>query len=839
MVAYSEALEQAKEYFQKDELAATTFLGKYALTKPNGDILEPTPDLMHKRLAKEFARIEAKYQNPLSEAEIFTYFDKFKYIIPQGSPMAGIGNPYQIMSISNCFVIPSPADSYGGILFTDQQQAQIMKRRGGVGFDISTIRPKGLLTNNAAKTTDGIGVFMERFSNTCREVAQGGRRGALLLSVSVHHPEIRTFINIKKDLKKVTGANISIRISDEFMNAVKNNEKVQLRFPVDERETPTVSSFVDANELWNEIIDAAHNSAEPGLLFWDNILNWCPTSSYLRFVSTSTNPCGEITLSPYDSCRLLLVNAFSFIEDPFTKKAKFNWELFQKVTRVAQRLMDDVVDLEVECIDKILNKIETDPESNQIKLIEKDLWINIRSACVDGRRTGLGVTAIGDMCAAMGMIYGSEDSIRFVEHVYRLLCLSSYKESVNLAKERGAFPAFSFDEEKDNLFLNRVWNADKELYQEYLKYGRRNIANLTTAPAGSVSICTQTTSGIEPAFLVSYKRRKKINPNDKEARVDYVDDLGDQWQEFRVFHHGFMQWAEINGYLPNLFLNDSSVEAAIQESPYHKATANDVDWVNKIKLQAAAQKWIDHSISNTTNIPNETPVEITKQIYMTGWESGCKGVTIYREGSRSGVLVDDKTTKQLNTLINASFSENHAPKRPKELLCDVYQSTVNGEKWTIFVGLMDGKPYEVMGGLAKHIKLPKRIKTGKIVKHNGEINPARYDFHYDYESPESETVIQDIGNIFENQTNSAFSRVLSLSLRHGTPVQFVVEQLLKGSDKDSDLFSYSKVMSRVLKSYIKDGAKPSQKKCESCRSTNLSFQQGCVTCIDCGHSKCG
>lgn len=835
MVTYNDALEKAKIYFNGDELAATTYLGKYALTLANGDIIEPTPDLMHRRLAKEFARIESKYSNPLSENDIFEYLDNFKYIIPQGSPMAGIGNPHQVMSISNCFVIPAPCDSYGGILFTDQQEAQIMKRRGGVGFDISTIRPKGLLTNNAAKTTDGIAVFMERFSSTCREVAQGGRRGALLLSISIHHPEIKTFINIKKDLKKVTGANISIRISDEFMNAVKNKENVQLRFPVDEKEAPTMSSFIDANELWNEIIDAAHNTAEPGLLFWDTILDWCPTTSYPRFKSTSTNPCGEITLSPYDSCRLLLVNMFSFINEAFTVKANFDWQLFRKTIRVAQRLMDDVVDLEIECIDKILNKIDNDPEPEHVKLIEKNLWENIRSACVDGRRTGLGVTAIGDMCAAMGMRYGSEESIEFVERVYKCLCMSSYKESVNLAKERGAFPAHSFEFEKNNLFLNRVWNEDDELHKEYLQYGRRNIANLTTAPAGSVSICSQTTSGIEPAFLVSYKRRKKINQSDKEARIDYVDDMGDKWQEFRVFHHGFTKWASVNN-LQELLLsaNDKEMEELIKKSPYYGATSNDVDWVSKIKLQASAQKWIDHSISNTTNIPAETPVEITRQIYMTGWESGCKGITIYRDGSRSGVLVNDKKNKsQLETVV-----EHHASKRPKELPCDVYQCTVGNEKWSIFVSLIDGKPYEVMGGLAKHIKLPKRIKTGKIVKHSS-LESATYDFHYDFEKAEDETIIQDIGNIFENQTNSAFSRVLSLSLRHGTPVQYVVEQLLKGSDKDSDLFSFSKVMSRVLKTYIKDGSKPSQKKCDVCSSTNLAFQQGCVSCLDCGHSKCG
>lgn len=833
ITSYEESFKKSKEYFDGDELAATTYLGKYALKNEKGEILEPTPDLMHRRLAKEFARIEANYPNPMSEDEIFELFDKFKYVIPQGSPMAGIGNPYQTMSISNCFVIPAPFDSMSGIKYATTEESEIMKRRGGVGLDISTIRPKGMKTSNAAGTTDGIEVFMEDFSDTCRRTAQNGRRGALLLSISVHHPEIITFVNIKKDLKKVTGANISIRISDEFMNAVKSNEKVQLRFPVDEKVNPSVSELVDANELWNEIVSAAHDFAEPGLLFWDNVLNWCPTTSYPRFKSTSTNPCGEITLSPYDSCRLLLTNICSFINNPFTTQASFDWEKFKFVARRSQRLMDDVVDLELECVDRIINKINRDPEPDHVKFIEKNLWTKIREACVEGRRTGLGVTAIGDAIASLNMTYGSPESIEFVEQLYKTLCLSSYKESINLAKERGAFPAFSHKAESDNLFINRVLDEDAELKAEYLKYGRRNIANLTTAPAGSVSICTQTTSGIEPAFMVSYKRRKKINQNDKNATVDFVDQLGDKWQEYRVFHHKFLEWAKINDKL-SMLTTDEGTEQAIKESPFHKATSNDIDWVSKVTLQSKAQKWIDHSISNTTNIPNETPLSVTKDIYMTAWETGCKGVTVYRDGSRSGVLVsnDSKSTN------NNKFVENHAPKRPKELVCDVYQSTVGGEKWTIFVSLMNDKPYEVMGGLAKHIKLPKRTKSGKISKMIMEDGVSQYNFHYDFENPDNETIIQNIGNIFENQTSAAFSRVLSLSLRHGTPVQYVVEQLVKGSDKESDLFSFSKVMSRVLKTYIKDGTKPTQKKCSNCSSTDLIYKEGCSQCLACGDSKC-
>lgn len=834
MVSYEQALERSKTYFEGNEMAANVFIGKYALKHPDtGEILEPTPELMHRRLAKEFARIEQKYANPLSEEEIFGYFDKFKYIIPQGSPMAGIGNPFQVMSISNCFVLPAPYDSYGGILKTDQEQAQIMKRRGGVGFDISTIRPRGLKTANAAQTTDGIGVFMERFSNTCREVAQGGRRGALMLTISVHHPEIRTFVHIKENLKKVTGANISIRLSDEFMNAVKNKEKVQLRFPVDSKD-PSISEFVDANELWTEIIGAAHKSAEPGLLFWDTIMDNCPANVYPTFKTVSTNPCGEITLSPYDSCRLLLVNALSFVDKPFTKLSHFDWAEFSKVVGVAQRLMDDVVDLELECIDKIIAKIKADPEPEDVKKIELDLWIRIRDACVFGRRTGLGLTGIGDMLASLGMRYGDDNSLRFVEHIYRELCMNSYRTSVDMAEERGAFPEFNLESEKDHPFLQRVWDADKTLYAKYVKVGRRNIANLTTPPAGSSSILAKSvrgftvTSGIENTPYIMYVRRKKENPNDRNFRCDYVDELGDRWQEFKVYHQGFEAWKAITG----------RSDEDISDSPYWKSTVDDVDWVAKVKMQGLAQKWIDHSISNTTNLPEEADVDLVKKVYMSGWEEGCKGITIYRKNSRAGVIIEASEGKK--TPEDSLFKENHAPKRPKELPCDIYHSTVQGEKWTIFVAHLDGRPFEIMGGLAKYVNIPRRVKSGKIVKNNGEINPARYDLHYDFNGdPEDETVIKDLGNVFENPVHSAFTRTLSLSLRHGVPVQFVVEQLMKGSEKDSDLFSFSKVTARVLKNYIKDGTATTQKKCPDCGSTHLSYQSGCVSCLDCGSSKCG
>lgn len=815
MTTFKDALGQSIKYFNGDELAANTYLTKYALTSPQGDILEPTPEFMHKRLAKEFARIEKKYPNPLSEEEIFGYLDKFKYIIPQGSPMSGIGNPFQFTSLSNCFVIESPYDSYGGILKTDQEQVQLMKRRGGVGFDISTIRPKGLVTSNAAKTTDGIGVFMERFSNTCREVAQGGRRGALMLSVSVHHPEIRTFINIKKDIKKVTGANISIRLSDEFMNAVKAEDDYQLRWPVDSTD-PSVVQSVSAKDIWNEIIESAWASAEPGLLFWDNIKKYSPADAYEEFQTTSTNPCGEIVLSPYDSCRLLLVNALSFVENKFTKEASFNYEKFAKVVQVAQRLMDDIIDLELETVDKLIAKIESDPEPEEVKAIELNLWKKIRKSCVRGRRTGLGLTAIGDAIAAFNVIYGTEESVEVIEKIYKVLAVNSYRSSIDMAKERGAFEAWNYETEKNHPFINRIMEAEPSLVSDWKQYGRRNIANTTTAPAGSVSICTQTTSGIEPVFSLSYKRRKKINPNDPtNPKADFIDDLGDKWQEFTVYHHNFQEWMQVTGL------------TEVKDSPYYKATANDIDWVMKVKAQAAAQKWICHSISNTTNVPKETTVETVKDIYMAGWELGCKGVTIYRDGCRSGVLVTEtEPQEEVN-----SFEDNNAPERPEILPCDIYHLTVKGEKWNAFVGLLDGRPYEIFAGRAEYISIPKSKKNGKIKK-NGVYNVIIGE-------GENEIIIKDMAHVFENSTESAFTRTISLALRHGTPVQFVVEQLDKGASKENDMFSLSKGLMRVLKSYIKDGTAVSTKKCPACGATeSMIYQDGCSQCTSCGHSKC-
>lgn len=818
---YDEAFKASLDYFNGDELAANVFLSKYALTDPDGDIKEATPESMHRRLAREFARIEANYPNPMSEDEIFSYLDRFRYIVPQGSPMSAIGNDYKLQSLGNCWVLPSPLDSYGGIMHTDQQLAQLMKRRGGCGIDLSNLRPKGLATSNAAGTTDGIGVFMERFSNTTREVAQSGRRGALMESISVHHPDIRTFIGIKKDKTKVTGANISIRITDEFMKAVKKGTKFELRWPVDS-DDPMVKQKIDARELWHEIIEAAHHSAEPGLLFWDTIIKESPADCYPEFQTTSTNPCGEVPMGK-DSCRLLLVNGLSFVMNPFTDEASFDFEFFAKNVYVAQRLMDDMVDLEVEQMDKIIAKIESDPEPDYIKQVEKDLWFMMRKSCLEGRRTGLGITAIGDTLAALGIRYGSDESIKIVEQIYQTLATSAYLSSADMAQERGAFPAFDYELEKDHPFINRVADAHPEFKDKWIKNGRRNIALLTTAPAGSVSVLTQTTSGIEPCFLTSYTRRKKINPSDKQAKVDFVDELGDKWQEFTVYHHGYQRWMDITG------------ETDFEKSPYYQATSADIDWTARVKVQAAAQRWVDHAISSTVNIPEDTTVETTKDIYMTGWESGCKGVTIYREGSRSGVLVNDEAKKQTHEI---PFT--NAPKRPIELDCEVHHMTVLGEKWVMFVGLLNGRPYELMGGLSKYVSIPKRVNKGKIVKYNGTTShPAEYNFHFDYEDdPDDETIVRDIGNSFENTAAAAFMRTISLALRHGAPVRYVVEQIQKGADKENDMFTFAKAASRVLKKYIEDGLEI-KGTCADCGSTSLIYEEGCAKCVDCGSSKCG
>lgn len=813
-----EALKASIEYFNGDELAASTFLAKYALTDNDGNLREKTPDDMHRRLAREFARIESKYPNPMSEEEIYALMKDFGEVVPQGSPMSAVGNDYQVQSSSNCFVLSSPRDSYGGISTTDQEEAQIMKRRGGCGFDISTIRPKGMPTANAAKTTDGIGVFMERFSNTCREVAQGGRRGALLLSISVHHPEIRTFIQIKKDKKKVTGANISIRLTDEFLEAVEAEGSLQLRFPVEKNVPHIFETSVSATEIWREIIEAAWASAEPGLLFWDNALKNTPSDCYESegFNSISTNPCGEIVLSKNDSCRLLLANLAGFVENAFSEAARFNFHRFDESVIKSQRLMDDLIDLEIEQVDKIITKVISDPEPEEVKAIELNLWRNVRDRAVQGRRTGLGVTAVGDMLAMLGMTYGSDESIAFVEEVYKQLGTNAYLSSCRLAKERGAFPVFSHAKEAGHPFISRILEAGTdELRELYQQYGRRNIALTTTAPAGTVSLMTQTTSGIEPAYLLEYKRRKKIMGNN-DATADFVDAMGDRWQEFKVRHHGLQQWVEITG-------NED-----ITQSPYWNSTSDKIDWVQRVKLQAAAQKWICHSISSTVNIPNHTTVDTVKDIYMAGWKSGCKGITVYRDGCRDGVLLsmDDKSKTTASSTLDA-------PKRPKELPCEIHKANVKGESWVILVGLFEGRPYEIFGGLAKYVDIPAKYETGVLIKKSRKTSNSIYDLQFGEKG--AEVMVKDVVSTFENELYGSLTRSVSLSLRHGVPIQYVVEQLQK--DKHSDLFSLSAVIARTLKKYIKDGTVAGGGKCPECTST-LIYKEGCASCASCGYSKC-
>ena len=815
------------EYFGGDDLAADVF-NKYALRDVDGKRLEALPTDTFRRLAKEFARIEAKYPNPMTEDEIFGLLDGFKKIVPQGSPLSGIGNPHQLQSLSNCFVIDQPHDSYGGILFADQEQVQIMKRRGGVGMDVSNIRPKGQPTTNAARTTDGIGVFMERFSNSTREVAQGGRRGALMLTIDCRHPEIETFIDIKRDLKKVTGANISIRFTDEFMKAVENNTGFCLRWPVEANpEDAEIVKMVDAKQVWDKFVDAAWTSAEPGALFWDTVVNQGIVDRYrdVGYKTISTNPCGEIPLSPYDSCRLMVVNLTSFVLDPFTDNARFNFDQFNDVVMKAQRLMDDLVDLEIECVDKILEKIEKDPQPEAVKRIERDLWNKIRAAGLNGRRTGLGVTGLGDTIAALGARYGDSYSIDITGEIYKALAVGAHRSSLIMAKERGSFPVFDYEKEKNHTYLRKVISACNGEYTDMWKVtGRRNIALTTTAPVGSISCLTQTTSGIEPAFLLSYKRRRKITQGDTKSTPDYVDQMGDKWQEYTVYHHWFKKWMDVTG------------KTDPKESPYWGGTANDIDWTKSVEIQAVAQEWIDHSISKTCNLPNSATRETVNDVYMKAWKTGCKGFTVYRDGCRTGVLVATDEKKEEKTKL-----ADARPTRPKELPCDIHRVNVKDEtgktqSWMVLVGLKGGTPYEVFSGLANHIEVPKKTKTGTLIK-NGKVNGiATYNLRVPV-GTDDEILFRDVVNLFANPTQGAFSRTISLALRHGVPANFVVDQLQK--DKDSDMFAFARCIARVLKGYIPDGTKStSEKKCKECGSDQVFYMEGCLTCQSCGSSKC-
>jgi len=835
-----EAFEASVKYFNGDDLAARVWINKYALKDSQGNIYELTPNDMHKRIAKEIARVEVRYPNPMSEQEIFDLIKDFKYIVPQGSPMAGIGNPYQTGSLSNCFVIGNDgdSDSYGGIMKIDQEQVQLMKRRGGVGHDLSHIRPKGSPVKNSALTSTGIVPFMERYSNSTREVAQDGRRGALMLSVSINHPDSEDFIDAKLEQGKVTGANVSVRIDDAFMHAVKNNGEYTQTYPIFSK-NPKVSKTIDANGIWKKIVHNAWKSAEPGILFWDTIINESVPDCYadLGYKTVSTNPCGEIPLCPYDSCRLLAINLLSYVDNPFSKQASFNFELFKKHVVVAQRIMDDVIDLELEKIDAILAKIDADPEQAEIKATERNLWVNIQKKAEEGRRTGIGITAEGDMLAALGIQYGSEAGNAFSVEVHKTLAIETYRASVMTAKERGAFAIFDSEREKNNPFILRLKEADEKLYFDMLEYGRRNIALLTIAPTGTTSLMTQTSSGIEPVFMPVYKRRRKVNPNDKHVRIDFVDEVGDSWEEYVVFHHRFKQWMDVNGIDSSQNFTQEELDDLIKKSPYYKATSNDVDWLSKVTMQGAVQKWVDHSISVTINLPNDVSEELVGDLYLKAWEVGCKGVTVYRDGSRSGVLISNDEKKEES---QAETLTNFPVKRPEVLDADVVRFQNKKEKWIAFIGLIDGKPYEIFTGLADDedgILIPRWAEKGVIMKSRNEDGTSRYDFQYENKRG-YKTTIEGLSHKF-NPEYWNYAKLISSTLRHGMPIDNIVE-LINSLQLDSEsINTWKNGVGRALKRYVADGTKAKGHRCTNCESENLIYQEGCLTCKDCGSSKCG
>ncbi|MCI6645620.1 MAG: adenosylcobalamin-dependent ribonucleoside-diphosphate reductase [Bacteroidales bacterium] len=831
-----EILKSCIEYFKGDTLAADVWINKYALRDGN-KVYELNPDEMHRRLAREFARIEHKYKNPLSEDDIYELLKDFKYIIPQGSPMAGIGNNFQVVSLSNCFVIGNPAnsDSYGGILKIDQEQVQLMKRRGGVGHDLSHIRPKMSPVKNSALTSTGIVPFMERYSNTTKEVAQGGRRGALMLSISIKHPDAEDFIDAKMELNKITGANVSVKIDDEFMRCVVSGKPYKQQFPINS-DNPSVIKEIDARELWKKIIHNAWQSAEPGVLFWDTIIRESVPDCYASFgfKTISTNPCGEIPLCAYDSCRLLAINLYSYVKHPFTPEAEFDFELFKQHVQKGQKLMDDLIDLEMEKIERILAKIESDPEPEGIKRTEKELWLNIKMKCLEGRRTGFGITAEGDMLAAMGLTYGTDEATAFAVEVQKTLACSAYRSSALMARDRGAFPIYDYKLEENNPFIQRLKSADEELYSLMKQYGRRNIALLTIAPTGSVSICTQTSSGIEPAFLVSYRRRRKVNPNDSEATISFTDDEGQAWEEYNVLHHKFAVWAEINGYnVADLVhkYTDEQLQEVIAKSPYNNATANCVNWVNKVKMQGAIQKWVDHSISVTVNIPKETSEEVVDKIYQTAWESGCKGMTIYRDGSRNGVLVSGSSKN------NNTFTETKAPKRPKKLEADIIRFQNDKEKWIAVVGLYEGRPYEIFSGKAASFVLPNSVEKGWVIRVKEEDNlPARYDFQF-LDNDGYKVTIEGLSRMFKKEYWN-YAKLISGILRHGMPITNVIELISKLTLDTDSINTWKNGIARALKKYVKDGTIVEGEKCPQCGG-KIIYTSGCKQCSDCGWSKCG
>ena len=837
------------EYFKGDELAARVWSTKYALKDSYGNLYEQTPDDMHHRLAGEIARIEQKYANPMSEAELFELLKDFKYIVPAGSPMTGIGNDYQVASLSNCFVIGQDgnADSYGAIIQIDEEQVQLMKRRGGVGHDLSHIRPHGSPVKNSALTSTGLVPFMERYSNSTREVAQDGRRGALMLSVSVKHPDSEAFIDAKMESGKVTGANVSVKMHDDFMQAAIEGKMYTQQYPIDS-DTPTYTKEVDAAKLWKKVIHNAWKSAEPGVLFWDTITRESVPDCYadLGYKTVSTNPCGEIPLCPYDSCRLLAVNLYSYVKNPFTAEAEFDFELFKKHVAVAQRMMDDIIDLEVEKIEKILAKVESDPECESIKRTERELWEKIMDKTTKGRRTGVGTTAEGDMLAALGLRYGTPEATAFSVEVHKTLALAAYRSSVQMAQERGAFNVYDAKREENNPYIQRLKEADPELYELMVKHGRRNIACLTIAPTGTTSIMTQTTSGIEPVFQPVYRRRRKVNPNDKNVHVDLVDEVGDSFEEYVVFHHKFITWMNANGYNydPTHRYTTAEIDELVEKSPYYKATANDVDWMEKVQMQGAIQKWVDHSISVTINLPNDVSEDLVGKLYEEAWRSGCKGCTVYRDGSRTGVLEGMKEKKKDKEISkkeekNCVCFDNKVRIRPAELECDVVRFQNNKDKWIAFVGLKDGVPYEIFTGLAddeEGILLPKSVTKGKIIRVVQEDGTKRYDFQF-VNSRGFKTTMEGLSYKFDKEFWN-YAKLISGVLRYGMPIDQVIK-MISTLQMDSETINSWKVgVERALKKYIQDGTVVQGQVCPHCGNP-LIFEEGCMHCRECGYSKCG
>ncbi len=838
---FDEAYAASLDYFTGDELAAKVWVNKYALKDAYGNIYEQSPADMHRRLAREIARVERKYPNPLTEDQLFELFDHFRYIVPQGSPMTGIGNDHQIASLSNCFVIgvEGNADSYGAVIRIDEEQVQLMKRRGGVGHDLSHIRPKGSPVKNSALTSTGLVPFMERYSNSTREVAQDGRRGALMLTVSIKHPDAESFIDAKMTEGKVTGANVSVKIDDEFMQAVINDTPYRQQYPIAGPD-PMVKKDISARSLWKKIIHNAWKSAEPGVLFWDTILRESVPDSYadLGFRTVSTNPCGEIPLCPYDSCRLLAINLYSYVVNPFTPDAHFDFDLFKKHVGLAQRIMDDIIDLESEKIDKILEKIDSDPEADEIKRAERELWQRIRRKTLMGRRTGVGITAEGDMLAALNLRYGTEEATDVAEEIQKTLALAAYASSVELARDRGAFEIYDAEREKNNPFIARLREADPALYERMTKFGRRNIACLTIAPTGTTSLMTQTTSGIEPVFLPVYKRRRKVNPNDTDVHIDYVDETGDAFEEYVVFHHKFVTWMLANGYPAAKKYTSAEIDDMIAHSPYYKATSNDVDWVQKVKMQGRIQRWVDHSISVTINLPNDVSEDLVDQLYVEAWRSGCKGCTVYRDGSRAGVLIsaEDKKKKGETKMAPPQIVST----RPQELDADVVKFQNNREKWIAFVGLLNGRPYEIFTGLAddeEGIMLPKTVEKGSIIKSYDSDGRKHYDFQFKNKRGFKMT-LEGLDSKFEPEYWN-YAKLISGVLRYGMPITQVIKLVQEMELNNESINTWKNGVARALKKYLPNGTEVKGQECPNCGSETLVYQEGCLLCANCGATECG